>query len=105
MISTLETGYFIWNISAWLVMFLFSAGIFCLATYIIKKRTGGDLVSNKMIRGCREDVEESFFEHWASLFKSKIMEPWFDFPFSHIISIIVLFIFFAVALFLNSGVE
>ena len=105
MISTLETGYFIWNISAWLVMFFFSAGIFCLATYIIKKRTGGDLVSNKMIRGCREEFEESFFEQKASFFKSRIMEPWFDFPFSHILSIIVLFLLFIVALFSNSGVE
>lgn len=105
MISTLETGYFIWNFSAWFKMFLVSAGIFCFIIYIIEKRTDGYLISTKLIRGCREDVEESFFEHWASLFKSKIMEPWFDFPFSHIISIIVLFIFFAVALFSNSGVE
>lgn len=105
MISTLETGYFIWNISAWFKMFLFSSGIFCLTIYIIKKITGGDLVSNKMTRGCREDIEESFFEEKVSLFKSKIMQPWFDYPFSHIISIIVLFLLFAVALFSSSGVE
>ena len=105
MISTLETGYFRWNLSAWIRIFLFSAGIFCLIIFIIEKRTGGNLVSTKTTRGCNEDLEESFFEQKVGMFKSRIMEPWFDFPFSHIISIIVLFLLFAVALFSSNGVE
>ncbi|MDY9920586.1 MAG: hypothetical protein U2P59_01995 [Synergistota bacterium] len=105
MISTLETGYFIWNFSAWLKIFLLSACAFCLLTFIIKKSTGGSLVSNNMARGCERDIEEGFFEKIVSSFRSRIMKPWFDFPFSHILSILVLFLLFAVALFSKSGVE
>lgn len=105
MISTLETGYFIWNFTAWLKIFLFSAGIFCLLTFMIKKNTGGSLVSNKMMRDCDSDDEEVFFELRMSSFRSKIMQQWFDFPFLHILSIIVLLLLFALALFSKSGVE
>jgi hypothetical protein len=41
----------------------------------------------------------------VSSFRSRIMQPWFDFPFSHILSIVLLFLLFAVALFSKSGVE
>ena len=105
MISTLETGYFIWNFTAWLKIYLLSAGAFCLLTFIIKKNTGGSLVSKKMMRGCERDIDEGFFEQIVSSFRSRIMQPWFDFPFSHILSILVLFLLFAVALFTKSGVE
>jgi|GEM_PF-5831733 len=105
MISTLETGYFIWNLSAWLKIFLLSAGVFCLLTFIIKKNTGGSLVSKKMMRGCERDIDEGFFGQTASSLRSRIMQPWFDFPFSHILCIVLLFLFFAVALFSKSGVE
>lgn len=105
MMSTLETGYFIWNFSAWLKIYLFSAGIFCLLTFMIKKNTGGSLVSNKTARGCDEEHAESFFELKVGSFRSKIMHQWFDFPFLHILSIVVLLLLFAVALFSKSGVE
>jgi hypothetical protein len=103
--STLETGSFIWNFSAWLKIFLFSAGIFCLLTFMIKKKTGGSLVSNKMTRDRDSDAEDLFFQRRVSSFRSKIMQQWFDFPFLHILSIFVLLLFFAVALFSKSGVE
>ena len=105
MISTLETGYFIWNFSAGLRIFLLSAGAFCLLTYIIKRKTGGSLVSNKLSPGCENGLEPGFFERKVSLFRIRIMQPWFDFPFSHILSILVLVLLFAVALFTQSGVE
>lgn len=105
MMSTLETGYFIWNFSAWLKIFLFSAGIFCLLTFMIKKKTGGSLVSNKMTRDRDSDAEDLFFQRRVSSFRSKIMQQWFDFPFLHILSIFVLLLLFAVALFSKSGVE
>lgn len=105
MISTLETGYFIWNFSAWLKIFLLSAGVFCMIIFIIKKRTGGSLVSNKLSPGCENGLEPGFFERKVSLFRIRIMQPWFDFPFSHILSILVLFLLFAVALFTKGGVE
>lgn len=105
MTSALETGYFIWNFSAWLKIFLLSAGAFCLLTCIIKRKTGGSLVVSKMTRGCGEGPEAGFFEQNVSYFRIRIMQPWFDFPFSHILSIVVLFLLFAVALFSKSGVE
>ena len=105
MISTLETGYFIWNFTAWLHIFLLSSGVFCLLTFIIKKGTGGSFVSNRMVRGCEMNVEEGLFEQKVSLFRIRIMQSWFDFPFSHILSIFVLFLLFAVALFSKSGAE
>ena len=105
MIFTLETGYFIWNFSAWLRIFLLSAGAFCLLTYIIKRKTGGSLVNSKLTRGCDDRNAAGFFELKVSSFRGKVMQPWFDFPFSHILSIAVLFLLFAVALFSKSGVE
>ncbi|MDD4159899.1 MAG: hypothetical protein PHO18_03015 [Synergistaceae bacterium] len=105
MMSTLETGYFIWNLSAWLKISLFSAGVFCLLTFIIKKKTGGSLVSSRTARKCITNHEDNFFQQNASLFRNRIMQPWFDLPFLHILSITVLFLLFIVALFSKNGVE
>lgn len=49
MIPTLETGYFIWNFTAWIKIFLLSAVIFCFLIYVIKKKTGGNLISLSLI--------------------------------------------------------
>ena len=72
---------------------------------MIKKKTGGSLVSNKMTRDRDSDAEDLFFQRRVSSFRSKIMQQWFDFPFLHILSIFVLLLLFAVALFSKSGVE
>ena len=105
MISTLETGYFIWNFTAWIKIFLLSAVIFCFLIYVIKKKTGGNLISSKKMREYGEDQDEVISEQRTAMLRSKIMGPWFDFPFLHVLSMVVLFIFFAVALFSGSGVE
>jgi len=105
MISILETGYFIWNFTAWIKIFLLSAVIFCLLIYVIKKKTGGSLISSKKMRGCREDRDEGTFEQRTAMLRDKIMGPWFDFPFLHVLSMVVLFIFFAVELFSGNGGE
>ena len=105
MMSALETGYFVWNFSAWIKIFLLSAGIFSLLIFLVKKRTGGNLVSNKMMRGCRESIDDCVFEREVASLRSKIIGPWLDLPFLHLISMFLLFLLFAVALFSKSGVE
>ena len=105
MISTLETGYFIWNFTAWIKIFLLSAVIFCFLIYVIKKKTGGNLISSKKMREYGEDQDEVISEQRTAMLRSKIMGPWFDFPFLHVLSMVVLFIFFAVALFSGNGGE
>ncbi len=105
MISTLETGHFIWNFSAWFKIFFLFAGIFCLLTFVIKRSTGGSLISNKTTLRYNDDIEDDLFMQKVSLFRSKIIKPWFDFPFSHILSLALLFLLFAVALFSKNGVE
>lgn len=105
MMSTLETGYFIWNFSAWFKILLLSAGIFCLFIHVVKRRYGVTFVNSKKVSRCNEEIEEGLFVQKISSFRRKVMQPWFDFPFSHILSIIVLFLLFAVVLFSKSGVE
>lgn len=105
MISTLETGYFIWNFTTWIKIFLLSAVIFCFLIYVIKKKTGGNLISSKKMREYGEDQDEVISEQRTAMLRSKIMGPWFDFPFLHLLSMVLLFLLFAVALFSGSGVE
>ena len=105
MISTLETGYFIWNFTAWIKIFLLSAVIFCFLIYVIKKKTGGNLISSKKMREYGEDQDEVISEQRTAMLRSKIMGPWFDFPFLHLLSMVLLSLLFAVALFSGSGVE
>ena len=105
MISILETGYFIWNFTAWIKIFLLSAVIFCFLIYVIKKKTGGNLISSKKMREYGEDQDEVISEQRTAMLRSKIMGPWFDFPFLHLLSMVLLFLLFAVALFSGSGVE
>ena len=105
MISTLETGYFMWNFTAWVKIFLLSAVIFCFLIYVIKKKTGGNLISSKKMREYGEDQDEVISEQRTAMLRSKIMGPWFDFPFLHLLSMVLLFLLFAVALFSGSGVE
>lgn len=105
MMSTLETGYFVWNFSAWIKIFLLSVAIFCFLTFFVKKRTGGNLVSNKMMRGCSENMNDCVFERKVASLRSEILGPWLDLPFLHLLSMSVLFLLFAIALFSKSGVE
>ncbi len=104
MTSALETGYFIWNFSAWLKIFLRPQ----------EPSPSSGIIKKKDRRESRDQQDDArllwrglhgFFEQKVSSFRIKVMQPWFDFPFSHILSIAVLFLLFAVALFQKSGVE
>lgn len=104
MMATLETGFFIWNFAAWLKVFVFSSFFFCLAVFIIKKRTGGSLAATGSIRGLTGE-ERGRFEEKIRSFRLRVMNPWFDMPYSHLLTMSVLFLLFLAALFSKSGVK
>lgn len=106
MMSTLETGYFIWNFSAWIRIFLLSAGIFSVLTYLIWRRSGGSLVRSMPLpsRGRQDGKKISFEERVAGL-RSAMLGPWFELPYLHLLSLTILFLLFAAALFTKVGAE
>ncbi len=103
--SILETGHFIWNFSAWIRIFSFSAAIFCLITYLIKSKRGGSILRGEDFKGCHREVRASVFEQVILTVKNKIISPWVEMPFSHILSMAVLFLLFMAALFSKAGMD
>jgi hypothetical protein len=58
-----------------------------------------------MMRGCGENMSDCVFERKVASLRSEILGPWLDLPFLHLLSMSVLFLLFAIALFSKSGVE
>ena len=102
MMTTLETGFFIWNFAAWLKIFVFSSLFLCTIVFLIKKRTGGSLIDTKHVGECRKE-EGTPFEQKILNFKRRALNPWFDLPSSHLITMSVIFLLFLVAIFSGTG--
>lgn len=97
MIFRLTTGYFVWNLHAWLIVFVLSAILLSLfVSYTIKKR-GGRCVA------IHDRVERSFpldpFLLALLRFLNECMLPWKDWGPGHLLSVLVLLFLFTIAVF------
>lgn len=100
MIFNLTTGYFTWNFSAWLFLFVFSA----VALYLLLLRIPAE--NRKYAVTYSRKKNEEHFSHSSvisrllSVIVEACVKPWVELPEARICGIIILTLFFAVAIFL-----
>lgn len=103
MIFNLTTGYFTWNFSAWLFLFVFSAA--ALYLLLLRLPAGNRSYTVTYLRKNRKN-EEEHLPHTSDVccmlfvIVDACVKPWLDLPAARICGIIILTLFFAVAIFL-----
>lgn len=100
MMFNLASGYFSWNFPSWIFLFAFSlAAIYLLIDYFVKgvKYTADDNVCQRPA----VNYSQSGVFYLLSLFMDSCITPWLAIPESRIAGIIVLVLFFAVAIFVK----
>ena len=97
MIFRLTTGYFVWNLHAWLMVFVLSAIILSLFITRTAKKRGGRCVDI----GERIDRTLPIDPFWdaALHFLNECISPWKKWGPGHLISVLVLTFLFVVAVF------
>lgn len=100
MMFNLASGYFSWNFPSWIFLFAFSfAAIYLLIDYffkVVKYESDDDVCPHSDVN----DSPSGVF-YLLSLFMDLCITPWLAIPESRIAGIIVLVLFFAVAIFVK----
>ena len=96
----ISTGFFIWDVYKWLLVFLLSALVAWLAVSVAVRRRGGRLFPEP-----RQSAQKSSavlpVEIFIAAFSRLFIEPWGELPSCGIFGIAALVILFVTAIFLG----
>ena len=98
----LATGYFIWNILAWISIFLFTALILCAAVYIAVSRRAGRLVHIPQSLE-RRGIVLWGFEIVLRNFRVNFTDPFVSSPMCHAAALAAIAALLFAALFSENG--
>lgn len=98
MIFRIATGFFIWDVYKWLLVFLLPALLACLAVNSALKIRGGRLVPKKHHK-VHDHAEMLPAERFAAAFSKTFVEPWGNLSASPLIGIAALTLLLVIAVF------
>lgn len=100
MVFRISTGFFIWDVYKWLLVFLLSALVAWLAVSVAMRRRGGRLFP-KPRQSAQKSAAALPVETFIAAFSRLFIEPWGELPFCGILGIAALVILFVTAIFLG----